>query len=586
MSYQVLARKYRSQSFDQLIGQNHISQTLLNALKNNRLPHALLFTGLRGTGKTSSARILAKSVRCTNAKDFVPCNTCDNCVAITAGNSVDVIEIDGASNNGVDAIRDLRESVMFMPSSGQYKIIIIDEVHMLSTSAFNALLKTLEEPPPHVIFMMATTEAHKIPQTILSRCQRFDFRRISVKQLTDHLKHICQLENIKADEKALWQIAQQGDGSARDSITLLDQVINFSKGELSEKTVTEILGLTDRSLIFEVFENLVHRKPEKIVDSLEKLATVATNPSLFLEEMMSLLRHSLLMKSNTNNTVLSIDLPTEEIEILKNMTQNLSDADLHMLFDMCLKSMSDLSRSHDPILVMEMALLRMAQAPQICDIQKLLKNEGGSPPPPKPKEEIVSQKTITPPQKASAPVVAPPLNQPLQPVVSEAPPTPRAPSVPSTENLVEFVQFVKKAEPFLGAKLDNIAIARVKEQRIHFEVKESFGFLADQLMQSDTSKKLQGFIDSFYGVGYAFQVLKTKSAKISSAPHSVSQNSTGNLTVQAPVVKTHEPKTAHAISTQKELDAENKLMDSWMKDPRIQKAQNVFNAKLKVISKS
>jgi DNA polymerase-3 subunit gamma/tau len=586
MSYQVLARKYRSQSFDQLIGQNHISQTLLNALKNNRLPHALLFTGLRGTGKTSSARILAKSIRCTNAKDFVPCNTCDNCVAITAGNSVDVIEIDGASNNGVDAIRDLRESVMFMPSSGKYKIIIIDEVHMLSTSAFNALLKTLEEPPAHVIFMMATTEAHKIPQTILSRCQRFDFRRISVKQLTEHLKHICKLENIQADEKALWQIAQQGDGSARDSITLLDQVINFSKGELSEKTVTEILGLTDRSLIFEVFENLVHRKPEKIVDSLEKLATVATNPSLFLEEIIRLLRHALLMKSNTNNTTLSIDLPTEEIEILKNLTQNLSDADLHMLFDMCLKSMSDLSRSHDPILVMEMALLRMAQAPLIFDIQKLLKNEGGSPPHPKPKEEIVSRQTITPPQKASIQVPAPALNPTTQPVVSEAPPTPRAPSVPSTENLVEFVQFVKKAEPFLGAKLDNIAIAGVKEQRIHFEVKESFGFLADQLMQSDTSKKLQGFIDSFYGVGYAFQVLKTKSAKISSAAASVSQNLNGNITAPAPVAKSHEPKTAHAISAQKEIDAENKLMDSWMKDSRIQKAQSVFNAKLKVISKN
>lgn len=585
MSYQVLARKYRSQSFDQLIGQNHISQTLLNALKNNRLPHALLFTGLRGTGKTSSARILAKSIRCTNAKDFVPCNTCDNCIAITAGNSVDVIEIDGASNNGVDAIRDLRESVMFMPSSGQYKIIIIDEVHMLSTSAFNALLKTLEEPPAHVIFMMATTEAHKIPQTILSRCQRFDFRRISVKQLTDHLKHICQLENIKADEKALWQIAQQGDGSARDSITLLDQVINFSKGELSEKTVTEILGLTDRSLIFEVFENLVHRKPEKIVDSLEKLAAVATNPSLFLEEIIRLLRHALLMKSNTNNTALSIDLPTEEIETLKNMTQNLSDADLHMLFDMCLKSMSDLARSHDPILVMEMALLRMAQAPLIFDIQKLLKNEGGSPPHPKPKEEFVSKQTITP-QRTSAPNPTQTFNQPQQPVVTEAPPIPCAPSVPSTENLVEFVQFVKKAEPFLGAKLDNIAIAGVKDQRIHFEVKESFGFLADQLMQSDTSKKLQGFIDSFYGVGYAFQVLKTKSAKISSAAASVSQDSAGNLSVQAPVTKAPEPKTAHAISAQKEIDAENKLMDSWMKDPRIQKAQSVFNAKLKVISKS
>ena len=200
MSYQVIARKYRPQSFDQMVGQNHITQTLHNALQNDRLPHALLFTGLRGTGKTSSARILAKILRCSNPKNFTPCNECQNCLEISAGRAVDVIEIDGASNNGVDAIRDLRDNVMFAPSSGKYKIFIIDEVHMLSTSAFNALLKTLEEPPAHVVFILATTEVHKIPQTILSRCQRFDFRRIPLKQITDYLKKICQLEKISADE--------------------------------------------------------------------------------------------------------------------------------------------------------------------------------------------------------------------------------------------------------------------------------------------------------------------------------------------------------------------------------------------------
>ncbi len=566
MSYQVLARKYRSQSFDQLIGQNHISQTLMNALRNNRLPHALLFTGLRGTGKTSSARILAKSIRCTNATDFTPCNVCDNCTSITAGNSIDVIEIDGASNNGVDAIRDLRDSTMFMPSSGKYKIFIIDEVHMLSTSAFNALLKTLEEPPAHVIFMMATTEAHKIPQTILSRSQRFDFRRIPMKQLTDHLKNICKLENIKADEKALWQIAQQGDGSARDSITLLDQVINFSKGELSEKMVTEILGLTDRSLIFEVFENLVHRKAEQIVSSLEKLSLAATNPSLFMQEIIRLIRHALLMKSNTNNVQLSIDLPSEEIEILKNLTAGLSDADLHMLFDMCLKSMADLSRSHDPFLVMEMALLRMAQAPQIFDIHKLLNSSasGAAKPahvtqPPKPKEELVLKTTT--PLKIESPVIEK-----------------FEPKLPSTTTLLEFVQYVKNIEPFLGAKLDNLALTAVKDQKIHFEVKESFGFLADQLMQTDTSKKLQGYIDSFYGVGYAFQVLKTKNtAKTLQAS-----------TVASAVIIVPEAValTAHNITVQKEVDAENQLKDTWMKDSRVQKAQDVFKAKMKVISKN
>lgn len=195
------------------MGQSHVSTTLQNALKNGRLHHALLFTGPRGTGKTSSARILAKSLRCPNAVDFVPCNECDECREIGLSRSLDVIEIDGASNNGVDAIRDLRDTVGYMPASGKYKIYIIDEVHMLSTSAFNALLKTLEEPPAHVIFIMATTEAQKIPQTIMSRCQRFDFRSISTRQITDSLKAICDKEGVSADEDALWIIARQGDGS-------------------------------------------------------------------------------------------------------------------------------------------------------------------------------------------------------------------------------------------------------------------------------------------------------------------------------------------------------------------------------------
>lgn len=562
MSYQVLARKYRSQSFDQLIGQNHISQTLMNALRNDRLPHALLFTGLRGTGKTSSARILAKSIRCTNAKDFVPCHVCEDCISITAGNSMDVIEIDGASNNGVDAIRDLRDSVMFMPTSGKHKIFIIDEVHMLSTSAFNALLKTLEEPPAHVIFIMATTEAHKIPQTILSRCQRFDFRRIPLKQLAEHLKNICNLENIKADEKALWQIAQQGDGSARDSITLLDQVINFSKGELSAKSVTEILGLTDRTLIFEVFENLIHRKAAAIVDSLEKLSFVATNPSLFMQEIIRLLRHALLMKSNTQNKPISIDLPTEEIELLHQLTQQLSDADLHMLFDMCLKSMSDISRSHDPILVMEIALLRMAQAPQIQDLQKLLSGNIGAEPLPKPKEEIVPKKAAPPESR-----------------IEKSIETSQKIKIPSIENLLDFVQFVKQSEPFLGAKLDNLALTALKDRKIHFEVKESFGFLADQLMQPDTSKKLQGFIDSFYGLGYDFQVIKIKTAKGQTAQAVIAQNTTVQNTNAQNI-------TAHSISAQKEAAVEVQLKDTWMKDSRVQKAQDIFKAKMKVIVKS
>ena len=553
MSYQVLARKYRSQSFTELVGQNHISQTLLNALRNDRLPHALLFTGLRGTGKTSSARILAKSLRCLNAVDFTPCNTCENCVAISNGSSVDVIEIDGASNNGVDAIRDLRDSVMFMPSSGKYKIFIIDEVHMLSTSAFNALLKTLEEPPAHVIFIMATTEVHKIPQTILSRCQRFDFRRIPIKQLTDHLKFICQQENIKADEKSLWLIAQQGDGSARDSITLLDQVINFSAGDINEKQVSSILGLTDRSLVFSVFEQLVYRQTSEISETLNRLNQAGVNPALFLEDLLKLIRHALVLKVKKPDVEVNIDLPNEEIQQLNQSIQKASDAELHMLFDMGLKSLNDVSRSFDPILVLEVCLLRMVQAPQIKDIKSLISAGAGAqrssvPEKGSPSSASPKFKEEPPPQRGG---VTP---QNPQKTITQA--TPR---VLNSESLLGFVDFVKKSDSFLGAKLNNLIFGQLEGQKITFHVKEIYGFLADQLMQPDTYKKVQGFIDSYYGVGYAFNVVKTKSALGDSA---------------------------ESLAAKKVAEEESKIKESWMKDSRVQKAEQVFNGKVKLVQKN
>ena len=270
----MIARKWRPQSFQELVGQDHISTTLLNAIRHNRLPQALLFTGVRGTGKTSTARIVAKSLRCPNAiaaGDAVPCNQCPTCTDISEGRSLDVIEIDGASNNGVDAVRELRETVGYMPSSGRYKVYIIDEVHMLSTSAFNALLKTLEEPPPHVVFIMATTEVQKIPNTILSRCQRFDFRRIPSRQIATHLEKISAAENVKFETEALWLIARQGDGSLRDSQSLLDQVITFCDGTVTLAKVVEVLGLTDRTLLLEALAALVTRDSLKTVRVIEKI---------------------------------------------------------------------------------------------------------------------------------------------------------------------------------------------------------------------------------------------------------------------------------------------------------------------------
>ncbi|MGD8717099.1 MAG: DNA polymerase III subunit gamma/tau, partial [Desulfobacterales bacterium] len=250
MSYLVLARKYRPQTFDQVVEQTHITQTLSNAISSGRVAHAILFSGPRGTGKTTVARILAKALNCKEAPTPVPCNDCRSCVEITTGHAVDVFEIDGASNNSVDQIRDLRDNIKYMPAHSPYKIYIIDEVHMLSMAAFNALLKTLEEPPPHVMFMFATTEPHKIPITILSRCQRHDFRRISLNSIEKQMASICQQESYAIAEESLGLIAQEASGSMRDALSLLDQVLSCSQGAIDHQQVTDILGVVDRKIIF------------------------------------------------------------------------------------------------------------------------------------------------------------------------------------------------------------------------------------------------------------------------------------------------------------------------------------------------
>lgn len=540
MSYQVFARKYRPQSFDQLVGQSHISQTLINALKTGRVPHAILFTGLRGTGKTTSARILAKTLRCENPVNFAPCNVCNSCVEANKGSAVDIIEIDGASNNGVDAIRDLRDNVMFMPTSGKYKIFIIDEVHMLSTSAFNALLKTLEEPPAHVIFMMATTEVHKIPQTILSRCQRFDLRRIPFKQLTGLLKKICDLENIEADEKALWLIARQGDGSARDSLSLLDQVVNFTTGKLSEQNVAGVLGLTDRGLIYDVFSHLIERNPKAIIADLEKAHTMGTSPSLFFEELIQLLRHTIVLKTAPENESL-IDLPIEESQVLKEFAKSQSDSDLHMLFDMALKSLSDLVRATDPFMVFEVCLLRMAQAPRISDIQNLLSGVQVAAP-----QAVGAPKFQGLPKSESAP----------QPAAKPEPVKVVKPSL-NSEGWMKFVAYLKQENAFLAAKLDNIVFAGLNEKHLTLQAAAQFSFLADQMSQAETHQKLQGFIDSFFGEGYTFTVVKAKVASGDSAK---------------------------SMNQKIEKETEDKITTEIMQDPRVQAAQRVFKAQAKIIS--
>jgi DNA polymerase-3 subunit gamma/tau len=498
LSYQVIARKWRPQNFDQLIGQNHISQTLQNALKNSRIAHALLFTGPRGTGKTSSARILAKSLRCPNAKDFVPCNVCEECLDISLGRSVNVIEIDGASNNGVDAIRELRETVGYMPSSGKYKIYIIDEVHMLSTSAFNALLKTLEEPPEHVIFIMATTEVQKIPQTILSRCQRFDFRSISTRQIADALKAIVEKEGFTADEDALWIIARQGEGSMRDSQSLLDQVITFANGPLNRANVVEILGLTDRALLLEALSGLANRDTQKILTVIEKIQTAGYDPALFAKDLLENIRNLLMLKISADPTRI-LELPDSEIRYLEGIAVDLSEEDIHMMFDMALKGASDIPRSNDPRIVLEMVLLRMAQAPKIASFAQMLQNSSSG----QAQAPGATVKSSNGKPVANAPVTPKAVPHKLDPV-----------GVNPQDKWLEFVQRLRGEDALLAAKIESLLFLGEKAKVLELAVPQKMAFLKDQLADASLRSKLQSSIESHFGAGYSFQIQLSKDESI------------------------------------------------------------------------
>ncbi|MGD8889507.1 MAG: DNA polymerase III subunit gamma/tau [Desulfobacterales bacterium] len=371
MSYLVLARKYRPQTFDQVVEQTHITQTLSNAISSGRVAHAILFSGPRGTGKTTVARILAKALNCKEAPTPVPCNDCRSCVEITTGHAVDVFEIDGASNNSVDQIRDLRDNIKYMPAHSPYKIYIIDEVHMLSMAAFNALLKTLEEPPPHVMFMFATTEPHKIPITILSRCQRHDFRRISLNSIEKQMASICQQESYAIAEESLGLIAQEASGSMRDALSLLDQVLSCSQGAIDHQQVTDILGVVDRKIIFSLSKSILDSDIPSVLDTLDDIYDRGYDIKKFYADILEHFRNLLVTSMNKKVDKL-VDLPAGEIEQLRAQAQLFSPTSLTHVFDLLFKAEASIRLSAQPKLALEIALIRILQAKPTLPIDVLI----------------------------------------------------------------------------------------------------------------------------------------------------------------------------------------------------------------------
>lgn len=371
MSYLVLARKYRPQTFEQVVEQTHITRTLSNAISSGRVAHAIMFSGPRGTGKTTVARILAKALNCKEAPTAVPCNSCRSCVEITTGHAVDVFEIDGASNNSVDQIRELRDNIKYMPAHSPYKIYIIDEVHMLSMAAFNALLKTLEEPPAHVMFMFATTEPHKIPITILSRCQRHDFRRISLNSIEKQMTSICQQEGYAIADESLGLIGQEASGSMRDALSLLDQVLSCSQGAIDHQQVTDILGVVDRKVIFSLSKSILDADIVLVLDILDDIYDRGYDIKKFYADLLEHFRNLLVASMNKKVNKL-VDLPAGEIEQLRAQAQLFSPASLTHVFDFLFKAEASIRLSPQPKLALEIALIRIMQTKPTLPIDVLI----------------------------------------------------------------------------------------------------------------------------------------------------------------------------------------------------------------------
>jgi DNA polymerase-3 subunit gamma/tau len=371
-SYLVLARKWRPQLFEEVIGQRHITQTLQNAISQKRVAHAFLFTGARGVGKTSSARILAKALNCEKGLRTNPCNECKNCQEVTRGTSMDVIEIDGASNRGIDEIRELRENVRYTPAKSRYKVYIIDEVHMLTKEAFNALLKTLEEPPPHIIFIFATTEPHKIPATILSRCQRYDFKRIPFKEVIGSLKRIVEEEEIQISQRGLLSIAQESEGSLRDAQSLLDQVIAYAGKNIHDEDIAEVLGLIDRKMLSDTIEAIADRDVERCMEVIEHVYHFGYDLQHFCRELLQYLRNLILIKVSQHPEGL-VELPEEELMLLKKQAEKFKFDQLNHLFTLLLKGEQETAQSTFPRTMLEVTLIRMATLRPILPIDEMMK---------------------------------------------------------------------------------------------------------------------------------------------------------------------------------------------------------------------
>ena len=512
MTYLVSARRWRPQTFADLVGQEHISRTLSNAIGADRVAHAFLFTGLRGVGKTTAARILAKALNCEKGPAAEPCNQCTNCREITEGRSVDVLEIDGASNTGVDDVREIIENVRYQPAKSKHKIYIIDEVHMLSNNAFNALLKTLEEPPPHVKFVFATTDPQKLPATVQSRCQRYDFRRIPLAMVVERLREIAAEQKLKISDPVLFTLAREGEGSMRDAQSLLDQIAAGAAGKISDEEALSALGLADRRVLYEIAGAVIESDAPRAVTALDGADRLGCDMRRLTRDLLEHFRNLAVM--HVSKGALVPDLPQEELETLRSQAKAIQPADADRCFRYLLQCDDEVGRSPYPKLVLEMTVLRLAAMEPLVPVDDLLRrlealegsaavspggSSGGGP-------AAAKRSTSSPAPGRRKPVptraTANARSNTGGDDASPSSPEPNGAGAPgqgldAASAWPAFRAFATERMPTLGAHLETCESAELGEHSLSIAAPE--GFRANYLRESTSSSALEELAGTFFG---------------------------------------------------------------------------------------
>ena len=485
MAYLVLARKYRPQTFGDMTGQEHVVRTLSNALRSGQLAHAFLFTGPRGVGKTTAARLVAKALNCEKGPTAEPCGACPACTEIAEGRAVDVIEIDAASNNGVDNVRDIVEAVKYRPARDRYKVFVVDEVHMLSTGAFNALLKTLEEPPEHVKFVLATTDVHKVPETILSRCQRFDFRRLTMQQIVDQLAKVARAEGMSVSAGALALVARAAEGGMRDALSMLDQVRAACGDAASDEAVAEALGAVDAAAVSRIGGALVRRDGAAVLAELAALDARGLETRRVAEEIVRHLRNAVVARLAPGAP---LDLPDAELAEVRAQAAAADAAQLTRLFDVAQAAAVDVKESEQPRYALEVALLKgvfLAPGAEVAELIGRIEAlaAGGGTPTPRPSTPSMptssgrSTATSTPTARTTSTATA--NSTPTSTPTATPPSTRDDPSAPLADRWRGAVEEIEQVAPFAAPALKQAALLWIREGEVGIQL--SPGTFADMV---------------------------------------------------------------------------------------------------------